>query len=210
MRYDRPFILPEPAGDGEGEAEEVSPPDAGARKARLNGRVVMVTAVVAVALGMWIWRDGGRRVAHSAPEQTPPAAHRDEPSTAAEEPALPLQSQPQTASPADDRAAGAMPATMALPTTNAPPADEPTNAAREAQIIEAIEQGQYYTTIGRNDVAASHYAKAAELDPGNASVRYELALAYVRSGQTASARREMAKLKELDPSLASLLANLLR
>jgi Flp pilus assembly protein TadD len=91
-----------------------------------------------------------------------------------------------------------------------PTAETPTELTRQARIIEALDQGQLYAAIGRHDVAASHYSEAVRLDPGNAPARYRLALAYVRDGQEAPARREMAALKELDPSLASLLRNLLR
>jgi Flp pilus assembly protein TadD len=206
MRYDRPFILPEQAGDGE--AQDASPPDAEPRKARLTGSVVVAAAAIAAGVGAWIWLDESTRAAHSAPGQTQDVVRAPEPAAAAE-PAPEEQSEGHTPS-RDDERVGPDASSPAPLVANWPSADEPTDVHRQAQIVEAVEQGQLHTTIGRHDVAAWHYAKAAELDPGNASVRYKLALAYVRSGQTAPARREMAALEELDPSLASLLGNLLR
>jgi len=207
MRYDRPFILPERAEDAE--AEDGSPPTAEPRKARLSGSVMALAAGIAAALGAWIWLDGDSRAAHSAPEPARRVVHGNGPSAAAAEPDFKPLLGAQRPSPVGDRVARDV-SPAVLPTAKARAAGEPADVQRKAKVVEAMEQGQYYTAIGQHEVAVSHYAKAVELDPGNASARYKAALAYVRSGRTASARREMAALEELDPSLASLLGNLLR
>jgi tetratricopeptide (TPR) repeat protein len=207
MRYDRPFILPERAEDAEVEA---GPPQTDRpRAARLSGGVLALAAVAAAALGAWIWLDDGSRAAHSAPEPARRIVHSTEPSAGTTGPTInPLLGAPDP-SVADDRVAGDG-SRPSPPTAKTPGAADPADARRQAQVVEAMEQGQYYTAIGRHEVAASHYERAVELDPANASARYKAALAYVRCGRTARARREMAALEEMDPNLASLLANLLR
>jgi len=207
MRYDRPFILPERAEDAD--AGDGSPPTAEPRKAGLRGSVMVLAAAIAAALGAWIWLDGDSHAAHSAPEPARRIVADSGPSAAAAETDFKPLLGAQRPSPVGDRVARDV-SPAALPTAKAPAADEPADVQRQAQVVEAMEQGQYYTAVGRHEVAASHYERAVELDPGNASARYKAALAYVRSGRTACARREMAALEELDPSLASLLGNLLR
>lgn len=207
MRFDRPFTLPGQAEDTE--AEDGSPMDAEPGRARLRSSVVVIAAAIAAALGTWIWMDSDSRAdltASGRPQDRPSII---EPSTAAGEPARTSEMMSQDDEPpaaADD----VPPGWPASPTAETPTEDGPAELQRQAQVIEALEQGQLYAAIGRHDVAASHYAEAVRLDPGNAPARYRLALAYVRNGQDAPARREMAALEELDPSLASLLGNLLR
>jgi Flp pilus assembly protein TadD len=206
MVYDRPFFLP--GQDEEAEAKEaaraVEPGKAG-----LRGSVVVMAAAVTAAVGAWIWLDNDSRAAHSAQAEARRIAQSSDAYVVTDEPSPRPRQASEKSSPTGERVASESSAEAAL-AAETPSAGQPPEVQRQAQVVEAMEQGRLYTTIGRHDVAAAHYAEAAQLDPSNASVRYKLALAYVRSGQTASARREMAKLEQLDPSLASLLGNLLR
>lgn len=211
MRYDRPFFLPGMSGEAEA-GEEVKPPkspqDGESSPAGLRGGVIMVVAAVAAALGLWIWLDGDSRAAHSAPDAARRLARDSEAYVVMDEVAPGPRAASQTSRAPEDSAETES-ASETPPAAQMPAETEPADIERQAQLIEALEQGQLYTTIGRHRVAASHYAKAVRLDPDNPSLRYKLALAYVRSGQTVCARREMAKLEQQDASLASLLGNLL-
>jgi tetratricopeptide (TPR) repeat protein len=213
MRYDRPFVLPgqpeDEAAKAEAEQSPPCPPGAEPGKGRLRGSLVAVVVAVAAALGVWMWMDSDSRAAHSAKEEARRIAQSSEAYVVMDDPAPEPYRSPEKSPPARERSAGES-AVEPPPEPETTPVDPAPDIERHAQVVEAMEQGQHYTAIGRHAAAASHYAEAAQLDPDNASVRYKLALAYVRAGQTASARREMAKLEELDPSLASLLGNLLR
>ncbi len=68
--------------------------------------------------------------------------------------------------------------------------------------------GNSYYDMKRFDAAASWYAEALELDPGNVSVRTDLGTAQLYQGQVESAIESYRKSLSLDPNHAQTLENL--
>ena len=68
--------------------------------------------------------------------------------------------------------------------------------------------GNSYYDMKRFDAAASWYAEALELDPGNVSVRTDLGTAQLYQGQVESAIESYRKSLSLDPNHAQTLQNL--
>ncbi|MFZ0760076.1 MAG: tetratricopeptide repeat protein [Candidatus Sulfotelmatobacter sp.] len=73
---------------------------------------------------------------------------------------------------------------------------------KEAAIAKFYEQANQYLSAGNAKTAAETYRKALQLDPRDARLRYNLALALDRLGDFASEREELQRALRLDPSLA--------
>ncbi len=71
-------------------------------------------------------------------------------------------------------------------------------------------RGRTYLKEGRIDEAVSELSEAVRLVPGDADAHYKLGLAYIGKRDRLAALQELAMLERLDPSLASLLGNLVR
>jgi tetratricopeptide (TPR) repeat protein len=118
------------------------------------------------------------------------------------------------APPAETAAADPADATVA-PQAPAAEAEQPerpelSEAARHAAGAKALAEGRSAMARGRAADAVAILQEARRIDPGSAAIHYSLGLAYVRTGDFQAARQEMVALKELDPSLANLLGNLVR
>ena len=99
--------------------------------------------------------------------------------------------------------------------TSPPPPATPTPAPPAVVEVAVVEPDPVATAYA--ETRSLHGAAAItalehviELDPDHADARYDLALAFVRLDDLPGARRQHEALRHLDPSLASLLANLLR
>lgn len=71
-------------------------------------------------------------------------------------------------------------------------------------------RGRSYLDSGRMDDAVSELTEAVRLAPDHADAHYKLGLAYIGLRDHAGAQQELAMLEKLDPSLASLLGNLVQ
>ena len=73
---------------------------------------------------------------------------------------------------------------------------------------EATREGRAHLGIGKYRDALGHLQRAVELDPTSSSAKYYLGLTYVRLGRGKLAQQQTHELREIDPSLATMLANL--
>jgi len=184
----------------------------------LRGQVVVFAAAVAGVLAVWIWQQSNTPASASGAAKEPPHQHRpgSAPPITAEERDQSDGSRPtpatDTAPPGDD----------AQP-TRSPSADRHQRSSplefhytaqpSEAQLQRAAEllaQGKRALAMRQSDKAIGSLREAVQLDPGSADARYNLGLAYVLADDHQSARQQHRKLQALDPSLASLLDNLIQ
>ncbi len=66
---------------------------------------------------------------------------------------------------------------------------------------EEFDDGAREFVEGNNDVALAHFLKAVELHPGFSDAYYMLALAQMRTGDSASAAESLEKVIEATPNL---------
>jgi len=88
---------------------------------------------------------------------------------------------------------------------------EEANAAwieQERAMRDAFVRAERLMAMGKYDEATDLLREVIEHSPDDAQAHYKLGLAFVMQRDMASARAQLAKLRELNPSLASLLANL--
>ena len=96
-----------------------------------------------------------------------------------------------------------------LPVEPVEPVESEADAA--AELVSTLRHdGRDAYGRGAYDEAIAAFERLLEIAPDHADARYELALAAVRGGHLALAETQHARLRALDPSLASLLGNLLR
>jgi Flp pilus assembly protein TadD len=175
----------------------------------VSGWLVVSGAVIAVVLGLWMLFDTSGvmspRGSNAAPASDPVliVAEAD-----AFVPAAALgEERPTVAAATSATTSAAPPATDDDATAESADPDEIT---RNPAMLEAFAEGERLAAIGRHREAARVLRLAVALDPTYAPAHYRLGLAYLMGGRRADARAQLEKLEPLDPSLASLLENLLR
>ncbi len=103
---------------------------------------------------------------------------------------------------------------VAAPMVTLQPEVEPPDIRQQSPTIDesvrAYEMGRSLMSVGRHREAMAHFERATHLDPASARAQYNLGLASVMSGDLNRAHHATLALRELDPSLANMLANLVR
>jgi tetratricopeptide (TPR) repeat protein len=89
------------------------------------------------------------------------------------------------------------------------PAAEAVEDAAGAPSASTYQQARQHYALGDYGQAIELLKRVVELEPGHAAARYDLALSYVRRAESEAAWAELEALSALEPSLASMVRNLL-
>ncbi len=89
------------------------------------------------------------------------------------------------------------------------PPRPPRGAGTDDMAKEAYDTGRAHAAVGHLDDAVREFQRSLSINPDHAATYYALGMVQVRRGDMASARHCATELQSLDPSLASLLRNLL-
>lgn len=180
----------------------------------LRGQVVAFVTAVAAVLAVWIWQQTGSPASAVGADQAASTPKADPKQTDTSRDAGPSPAAgPEHAPPAEAVDAPASAVDRDPVTTEQASnldfnytAESPEQRSRRA--ADLLAAGKRALSAGRSRAAIRTLREVVELDPDLADAHYNLGLAYVLAGETESARVVQRDLEKLDPSLASLLGNL--